>query len=186
MKPVWYVITVPIALLVIFITACTPSTGEYECDTGTVALTADAMPDGWAQKWIVLPPALDTLGTLDAYNVVMKKQGEISQHTVYRCTDERAARSLLRSGSYRFFPSGWAWEEANGAENLPLHADQRIIKCGESGDIYLGKMCTAVLQYGRYVSDFTVPTQEGVMSHEEFFQVIRHIDDTFQACKEQQ
>ncbi len=181
-EPIFRAILCVVLAVLPAVTACTPSTGGYACDLDAVALTAEAMPDGWAQKWIVLPPVLDTLGASDAYNVVMEKRGEIAQHTVYRCADERAARSLLRSGRYWFFPSGWAWEEASGAENLSLHADRQVIKCGESGDIYLGKMCTAVLQYGRYVSDFTVPIQDGVMTREEFFRLVRHIDATFQKC----
>ena len=171
-------------LAALLATACTRPAGGYECDIRAVALTADAMPDGWEEKWVVLPPALDTLGASDAYNVVMEKGEEISQHTVYRCAGERAARSLRRSGRYWFFPSGWAWEEASGAENLSLHADRQAIECGTSGDPYLGNRCTAVLQYGRYVSDFTAPIQAGVMSQEEFFQVVQRIDDTFQACRE--
>ena len=180
--PIFRAILCLVLAVIPAVTACT-SSGGYACDLAAVTLTAEAMPDGWVQKWVVLPLVLDTRGASDAYNVVLEKQGEISQHTVYRCADERAARALLRSSRYWFFPSGWAWEEASGAENLSLHADRQIIKCGESGDPYLGTMCTAVLRYGRYVSDLTVPIQEGVMTREEFFRLVQHIDATFQKCR---
>ena len=70
-------------------------------------------------------------------------------------------------------------------DNLSLHADWQIIRCGESRDPYLGNVCTAVLQYGRYVSDFTAPIEDGVMSLDEFLEAVQHIDNTFQSCKEQ-
>ena len=188
MNPIEYIIpkVALVTLLAIFLaTSCTPPTGEYECDISTIAPTTDAMPDGWEEKWAVLPPALDTLGALDAYNVVMENEGRVSQHTVYRYADGLSAASSLQSNGCWFFPSSWDWSEASDSENLSLYADRKIIQCGESGEPYLGKRCTAVLQYGQYVSDFTAPIEDGIMSLDEFLAVVQHIDNTFQMCRKQ-
>lgn len=173
--------------LAISIAACVLTIARREnpkCSINSLVLDEEGMPEGWSNKWGVLPPALEPLGAQQAYRMIMQNGNETAGHTVYQYSNRWLAAFHVWFDREMFFPSvGWDWSELQGASSLPLHADQWQIKCGDSNYPSLGNSCTAVLRYGPYISDFGSSIQEGVMSTEEFIEIVLKIDELFSSCE---
>lgn len=174
--------------LVVSIAACVLTFGSVEnpkCSIISLVLEEEMMPEGWRNKWAILPPALDTLGAQEARRMIMQKGDGAAGHTVYQYSNRWLATLHFRFEKELFFPSvGWKWSRLEGVNSLPLHADQLQLKCGDSNDPHLGNSCTAVLRYGPYISDFSSSIQEGVMSTEEFKEIVLKIDELFSLCED--
>jgi hypothetical protein len=157
---------------------------KLECNVHALVLAEREMPEGWKEEWRVEPPALDRRGAKQAYGVFMQNDDETAHHTVYEYSNRTLAALHVSVDNQIFFPSvGWSWRELEGTGSLPLYADQRQIKCGHSNDPYLSDRCTAILRYGPYISDFSSTIREGVMSIDEFKQIVLRIDAQFGRCK---
>jgi len=157
---------------------------KLRCDVNTLVLAEGEMPEDWNLVWEIQPPALPRLGSRRAYGVFMQNGDETAHHTVYEYSNRTLAVLHITVENQTFFPSiGWNWRELEGTRGMPLCADQREIRCGDSDDPYLGSRCTAILRYGPYVSDFSSSVQEGVLSIEEFKQIVLKIDGQLCQCR---
>jgi hypothetical protein len=157
---------------------------KSQCDIHALVLVEREMPDGWQKEWVIESPVLEQRGAGQVYRVFMRNGDKTAHHTVYKYSNRTLATLRIFVDNQLFFPSAvWTWRELEGTEGLPLCADQRQIRCGDSNDPYLGDRCTAVLRYGSYVSDFSSSVQERVMSVEEFKQIVLGIDARFCHCK---
>jgi hypothetical protein len=174
-----------LAVLVVVGTLTVVRRENQKCSIDSLVLGEEGMPEGWKKEWSILPPALDTLGAQHAYSIFMQNGDETAHHTVYHYSNEWLAIFHIWFDDEVFFPTvGWDWSELEGANRLSLDADQQQIRCGDSNDPYLGSRCAAVLRYGPYISDFSSSTREGVMSTEDFEQIVLQIDDLFRLCEE--
>jgi hypothetical protein len=155
------------------------------CSIRSLVLDDGKMPDGWTSEWAALPPALRALGAHQAYSVFMENDNSSAQHSVYQY------RNRWRSGFHfwfeeqLFFPSeGWNWSDWREASEIPLHADQRKIRCGNANHSHLDNRCTAVLRYGLYVSEFSASIEEGCMTRDQFLETLLRIDELLSSCAE--
>ena len=173
-------------VFVFFIVACLlpiVRRGSQQCSIDSLVVDEGKMPEGWENKWTILPPALDALGAQEAYSIFMHNGNETASYAVFQYSNRWLATFHVWFDNEVFFPSvGWEWSELEGASSLPLNADQIQIKCGDSSLLHLDDRCTAVLRYGPYISNFSSSTQLGVMSTEEFKKVLLKIDDVFSSC----
>jgi hypothetical protein len=180
--------TVGAFFLLLLIAACVLIAAWEEsskCGIDPLVLGEEKMPEGWKTEWVVLPPALETLGAKEACGVFLKNNDETAHHTVYRYSNRWLASFHMWFDRETFFPSvGWEWSDLEGAEALPVRADQWQVECGASNYPLLGSRCAAAFRYGPYVSDFSSSIKEGVMSTEEFTETVLRIDELFDSCTE--
>jgi hypothetical protein len=154
-----------------------------KCNLESLLLQDNMMPDNWKRLWRILPPALPKEGAVDALKVVYENGNEIAQHTIYRYKNSLLTFLFLRINNQLFFPSGsWRWSDLAGSEDWGLNDDGGRIRCGDSDDPFLGDLCVAVIRYGPYISEFSSPIEEGVMSHEEFKALVVAIDEQIASC----
>ena len=159
-----------------------------KCDLPSLLLGEAEMPPGWREQWIILPAvlALDAAnGARQAYSVRLEyadMPGEYgAHHTVYQYSNR--VLSAFYFWLYYDRPVIYAdWPELREASKLPLHADRIQIKCRNSNDPYNGNGCAAVLRYGFYISNFGSSIEEGVMTLDEFQEIIIKIDSRFVSC----
>ena len=157
-----------------------------KCDLESLVLQDNIMPLKWERLWKVLPPALPKDGAQDALEVVYENRNEMASHTIYRYKNGLLAFLFLRINNEIFFPSGLTiWSELEGSDCWLLHGDEAQIRCGDSDDPFLGSQCDAVIRYGPYISEFSSPLEEGIMSQEEFKAIVLAIDDRIASCIQQ-
>lgn len=158
------------------------------CSIEALAVDEKWMPEGWQNDdtfAFTLLPEQNRSGAQQALYVPMDNEHYTAYHTVYLYPNKWLAVFHIWFYREKFFPSvGWEWSELEGSRNLPLHADQWQVKCGVGNYSLLGNRCAAVLRYGPYVSDFSSSIQEGVMSTEEFEEIVLEIDELFSSCEE--
>jgi hypothetical protein len=179
---------VAVLFLAISVAACILAITRKEsskCSINSLIVDEERMPEGWSNKWGVLPPALELLGAQQAYCMIIQNGNETASHTVYQYSNAWLAAFHVWFDRETFFPSvGWDWSDLERANDLSLHADQRQIKCGTGNYPLLGDQCTAILRYGTYVSDFgSSIDEEGAMSTEEFIEIVLKIDELFSSCE---
>ena len=154
-----------------------------KCDLESLLLQDNMMPLNWKRLWRILPPALPKEGAVDALNVVYENGNEIAQHTIYRYKNGLLASFFLWVNNQKFFPSGsWDWFDLEESEDWELTGDVEKIRCGDGSDPFLGYLCVAAIRYGPFISEFSSPIEDGVMSHEEFKAIVVAIDDRITSC----
>lgn len=156
-----------------------------QCSLENLILEDEMMPAGWQRFGWVSPPALPDLGARDARSVIYEKENAIAHHQVYQYKNQMVASLSLRINNQVFFPSSsssWIWSDLEGSDNWGLSGDVERIRCGISDNPLLGYNCGALIRYGLFISDFSSPVGEGIMSQEEFKSIVIAIDDSFSSC----
>jgi hypothetical protein len=154
-----------------------------KCDLESLLLQDNMMPLNWERLWKVLPPALPKDGAQDALEVVYENQNEIASHTIYRYKNGVFSFLFLRINDQLFFPTGLRkWFELAGSGEWSLSGDEVRIRCGDSDDPLLGYRCSAVVRYGPFISDFSSPIGDEIMSKEEFKKIVVSIDNQITQC----
>lgn len=160
-----------------------------QCDFENILLEDNMMPPVWERLWRVSPPSLPKLGAQDALSIVYEYRSNISHHSIYQYRNRAFATLFLSIFNQDFFPSSgdpsrsWIWSEVEGSSDWGLHGNINKIRCGDSNDPFLGSRCSAVIQYGAYISKFSSPMEEGIMSEEEFKKIVVGIDEKFLFCQ---
>lgn len=183
MKPTLKVILVifAVSILFVFFTYFLPQ--ETQCRLETLILTEKMMPMGWTRSGQVVPPVLPKHGAQDALGVVYENGSDIAQDKIYRYKNAVLAFFFFRVNNQLFFPSGqWRWSDLDGKDGWGLNGDQKRIQCGYSDDPLLGHLCVAVVRYGPFISEFSSPIEEGIMTYEEFKAIVHAIDEQITSC----
>jgi hypothetical protein len=155
------------------------------CGTDFLTLHAQDMPIGWRIEWRILPPALDErMGALDAVRVFMQKDDMTAQHTVYQFPNRLSATfRMLWYPSESSFPSvGWAWSELDDSGVWPLESDRYHVKCGKPNLEHLDARCSAILQNGPIIAEFTSSIDAEGMSIQEFRETVLKVDGLLASC----
>lgn len=154
-----------------------------ECELESLIVKDNMIPPNWERLWRVIPPVLPKDGAQDALEVDYENGIEIAHHTIYQYKNSLLAMLFLRINKEVFFPSGQRiWSELEGSDYWMLHGDEERIRCGDSDDPFLGFKCDAVIRYGAFISEFSSPIEEDIMSHEEFKEIVVAIDNQIAAC----
>ena len=153
------------------------------CNIASLTLDVENLPPGWESPWVVVPPALETLGAKDGDGRYMENGQSTASHTVSQYSGSWLAVFHLWFERETFFPSvGWDWSDLERIEFRRIFADEYRVQCGESNMQHLDTRCTAILRYGPYISDFTSNIREGAMSVDDFEEIVLKIDGMFRSC----
>ncbi len=164
-------------------------TERPRCTLPTLVLNHAQLPGEWKVSdpdlWPAFLPTQDLLGAQEAYATILANpDGGIIGHTVYRYRNRWLAAFYFWFNQAVFFASiSTDWSSLEATEHLPLHADQRRIRCGIIQEPYPRDKCSAVLRYGPFISDFDLSVGEpGDLSLEAFLQIVVMIDEQFRSC----
>jgi hypothetical protein len=156
---------------------------QSNCPLNDLSIKDNMMPIGWNRLWSVLPPALPTDGAVDAIEIDYEYGNNRAYQTIYQYKNEFFAFFFLRFNNQLLFPTAWIkWTTLKGNENLDLNGNENRIRCGESQYPIIGYRCSAVVRYGQFISHFSTPIAEGIMSTEQFQSIVLAIDDQISTC----
>jgi hypothetical protein len=157
---------------------------DTRCSLQDLILKDEKMPAGWQRTWYILPPALPDESAQDALGVQFDQNNtSFAHHTLYRYRNRTEALLWRRINRELFFPSSWHWVTWEASGGWALAADEISVQCAETGaggkDSF---RCNAVMRYGPMIADFGSPIRPGLMTLQEFHDIVVAIDKDSSAC----